>query len=139
MIKFLLGLIAIILAGLGVYTYINQTSKVTKKTDVELIEKEISKKVNIHNSKELFPSKVKKQDKASHKTNLDTVMNKKKSVIGKGLTREDIENSDASEAEKKRMQDDMVYFQSLHMKVEPSLSDEEIQKLIESDLQNGLI
>ena len=46
MIKFLLGFVVIILIGLGIYSYMDKSPKVTKQNNVQMVEKDISEKVN---------------------------------------------------------------------------------------------
>ncbi len=149
MIKFVIGLIALIFVVLSVYIYTGEkaeepakriiTSDRVKKNVTEEKSVSVTKKVSAQTK--LVPSKrVVKDDlsiksssyKEERATNLEN-------EIGEGLTLESIENANVSDEEKERMRDDLAYYQSIHMNSTPSLSEEEILKLIEKDLHNSQI
>jgi len=46
MIKFLLGFVVIILIGLGIYSYMDKSPKVTKQNNIQIVEKDINEKMN---------------------------------------------------------------------------------------------
>jgi len=146
--KFVIGLIALIFIALAAYVFTGQSSKkVAKSTVTQKMEKtevaktKVEKPVKV--AKEVGISrkqKIRKNDEMSVKS---TSLNEGKSVlpeneIGKGLTLEGIESADVSDEDKEIMIGDMLYQHSLNQINETSLNEEEIQKIIIEDTQNGI-
>ncbi len=148
MIKFVLAFIALILVMLGIYTYSNQDAKKTVPTSSSVTK--VTQKVEVEETEEVLPQTQEVKAKTSSVKNT-TVKSPKvvssetsnemvdEEEIGKGLTLESIENADVSDEEKGRMRDDMIYQQSINMEPSNPISDEEILKVIEKDLQAGQI
>ena len=142
MMKFVLGLIVAILVALGIYTYSNQSTEKSNPTpsiSEKKIEVKETEKVSV-----VAQEVQKKKSSVKAKKVIDRVSVTKESTgqeetIGEGLTLEGIENTDVSDEEKERMLDDMAYNQSLEVNDEPTVSDEEVLKIIDQDLKNGLI
>ena len=142
--KFVLGLVALVFIGLAVYVYIGKDHKQPQKQtvhktvkevapsseEVTSVEKKVSAKV-----KPVVQHTVKKESLKVENASVE-VQNTSSSdgEIGEGLTLEGIENADVSEVERERMRDNMAYQQSLEPS-EPTLSEEEILKLIDQDLK----
>ena len=140
----ILTTIAIILVVFTVYVYygnMKNTSKINtvtlKKNAILNREESVEKKKNLAPSKTHI-NKIMIDKKIEDIPEIPILLNNEEIIPGEDITLEDIENSDASEEEKKRMMDDMLYFQSLHMKIEPTLNEYEIQRLIENDIEQGL-
>ena len=143
MIKFVLAFIAVILVILGIYTYTNQDAKKTVPTSSSVTQKvEVKEKVlpQAHEVK-AKKSSVKNITVKSPKVVSSETSNEmeNESEIGKGLTLESIEDTAIDDEEKERMLDDIAYNKSLEVNDEPTLSDEEVLKIIDQDLKNGLI
>lgn len=145
MIKFALVSIIVILMILGIYTYSNRASEKSSPTPPVSVKKKEStktKKVSV------VAQEVKK--KKSSVKNI-TVKSPKvvlqeptqdleiEEEIGKSLTLESIENSNVSDEEKEIMRSDMAYYQSLNAEPSEPLTHEEIVKMVEDDIKNGLI
>jgi hypothetical protein len=147
MIKFVIGLIALIFVALAVYVYTDKKGQEVTKSIVthKVLKKEVTK------DKVLKPVKVtkkvvstkpmanKKTERLVKSTSPEVQMTNSENEIGEGLTLESIENADVSDEEKERIIDDMAYYQGLHTEPSESLSDKEIQKMIDEDLKNGFI
>ena len=143
MIKFVLAFIALILVILSIYTYTNQDAKKTVPTSSSVTQKvEVKEKVlpQAHEVK-AKKSSVKNITVKSPKVVSSETSNEmeNESEIGKGLTLESIEDTAIDDEEKERMLDDIAYNKSLEVNDEPTLSDEEVLKIIDQDLKNGLI
>ena len=148
--KFVIGLIALIFIALAVYVFTGKSGKDIAKSTVthkmnktEAIKAEVAKPINV--AKEADPSskqKVQKNDKMSVKStssNEGQVSTSSENEIGKGLTLESIENANVSEDKKEQMITDILYQQSLNTIDEPSLTEEDVLRLIDEDLKNGLL
>ena len=150
MIKFIIGLVAVVLLALGAYMFTHSLERVEQKVSQKR-EHALPKSHEVAEPKVSQPkTEAHLSQKAKEKDVLDEVITSQSSIessnsaksseeIGKGLTLEEIENADVSEEEKERMRDDMVYYQGVHMDPQPTLSEEEVQKMIEEDLEKGLI
>ena len=145
MIKFVLGLIALIFVTLAVYVYTDKQGKEITKSVVthKMVKKEVtttkvSKPVTVAKEVSTFvnPKDLLVKDISSNENQLT---NSQENEIGKGLTLEGIENADVSEEVKKRLLDDMIYNHSTDMEQRPSLNNEELEKIIIEDLEKGLL
>ena len=150
MIKFIIGLVAVVLLALGAYLFTHSPERVEQKVSQkrehtlpkshEVAEPKVSQpKTEAHLSQKAKEKDVMDEVIASQSSIESSSSAKSSEEIGKGLTLEEIENADVSEEEKERMKMDMIYYQSKHMPNEPALSDEEIQKMIEEDAKNGIL
>jgi hypothetical protein len=147
MIKFVIGLMALIFVALAVYTYTDKKveevtkSAVTHKVVKEVTEKKVSKPAHV--TKKVLSAKPmakkKTEDVLVKSTSHEVQTTNTENAIGEGLTLEGIENADVSDEEKQRMRDDMAYYQGLHTEPSEPLSDKEIQTMIDEDLKNGFI
>ena len=146
MIKFIIGLIAVVFLALAGYmfTQSNKTAehKVAKKVEIKVTTSHEVKKPKVSQSivKEHLSAKVEKKDVmdkvvTSHKNVEMSDSTKSSDEIGKDLTLEGIENANVSDEEKERMRDDLAYYNNLHMDEKPSLSDDEILEQIKQDLK----
>jgi hypothetical protein len=147
MIKFIIGLIALIFVALAAYVYTGQKGEeITKsavthevvKEDVQKKEIEVTKvaKVEIDNKKVLstvessksIKKKISEIDETETSTSIgrgeqDSVADFSK--IGEGLTLEGIKNADVSEHEKDLMLDDLAAYQSYRNRNNLGISKEE--------------
>jgi len=134
--KFVLGLVALVLVGLLLYVYTGKENKQPQKQTVHKTVKEVTP------SKEEVISIEKKVSETTKPSVQHTV--KKESLkiektsnsggeITKDLTLEGIENADVSDEEKVQMKDDMAYQQSLEPN-EATINEEAILKIIDHDL-----
>jgi len=148
MIKVILGLVAVVFLALAGYMFTQSSKtaehKVAKKVETKVTTSHKVEKPKVSQSKvkEHLSAKVEKKDVmdkviTSHKSVEMSESAESSDEIGKGLTREGIENADVSDEEKDRMTMDMLYYQSKHMPNEPTLSEEEIQKIMKDDLAKG--
>jgi len=140
MIKFLLGFVAIIVVLLATYMFTNKPAETAKKETISKVKEqdvskteiiEVSKVPEVKASKKVL-SVVKPAKDIKKKI---SEVNSNETSIGEGLTLESIENADVSDEEKKDMLDDLVFNYSLNMEESPSLSEEELLKIIEKDLK----
>jgi len=150
MIKFIIGLIAVVFVALVAYMF-TQPKKAVDHKVAKKIETRVTTSHEVEDSKIPQPkAKEHLSAKAEKKDAMDKIVTAHKSIeesnsiesedeIGKGLTLEDIENADVSDEEKERMRDDLAYYQDLHTEPSERLSDKEILKIIEEDLKNGFI
>ncbi len=151
MIKFILAVIAMIFVALAAYMYMNpkaeahapvakttQETSMVKKETPSVQQENVSAKAEVASEKK---SSVKNPTVKSPKVVSSETSNEMvdEEEVGKGLTLESIENANVSDEEKGRMRDDMAYYQGLHAEPSEPLSDEDIQKMIDEDLKNGLI
>jgi len=147
MIKFLLGFVAVIVVLLTAYMFLNKPSQTPKKETISKVGKQDVSKTKIAVSEvtqkvkeEKTSSKkvsTKSQKVVSHEPNKEIVENEDE--IGKGLTLESIENADVSDEEKEHMRYDFAYDQAKHTDFPEPLSEEEMEKVVEEDIKNGLI
>jgi len=152
MIKFVLVFIAVILMGLGIYNYSNQSTEIhtptptisEKKKEVKEIEK-VSVVTQEVKEKESSVERITVQSSAViSKEPIPKIENEEMEMgedeeIGKGLTVESIDNASVSNERKEIMRSDMAYFKSLNTEPSVPLSHEEIVKMVEDDVKNGLI
>ena len=140
--KFVLGLISLVLVALIFYVYTDKDEKQPQKQTVHKTVKEVTPSSEVETSVEKKVS-VKSKPVVQHSVQKERLNVKKTSYsddkIGEEFTLESIENTDVSEEEKIRMLDDIAYTKSLEVSDEPTLSDEEILKIIDEDLKNGFI
>jgi hypothetical protein len=142
MIKFLLGFVTLMVVLLAAYMFTDKPNETPKTTMTKVEKRDVSeKRVEVSETKEVKTSKKvvsvakplkdlkRKVSKVSHS----------EAAIGEGLTLESIENADVSDEEKKDMLDDLVFNYSLNMEDSPSLSEEELLKVIEEDLKKDQI
>jgi len=149
MIKFIIGLIAVVFLALAGYmfTQSNKTAehKVAKKVETKVTTShEVEKpKVSQPKIKEHLSAKVEKKDVVE----MDKVITSHKSVemsdsaessdeIGKGLTLEGIENANVSDEEKEAMLNDLAYSMINLVENEETPTEEEILKTIVEDENN---
>ena len=140
--KFVLGLVALVLVGLLLYVYTGKENKQPQKQTVHKTVKEetpshevvasVEKKVSVK-VKPVVQHTVKKESlKVENSSNSD-------GEIGEGLTLESIENADVSDEEKEVMRADMAYYHVIHSEPSKPLNHEESIKMIEDDIKNGII
>ena len=143
--KFVLGIIAVVLISLTTYVYIDSNGKQHKPKEVtkviqpkEQVSKAVPAKVT---SKKVIPSKA----DTSVKEVVSTVQSKVtseveiESEIGKDLTIEGIENADVSDEQKEILYADIAYRQSITEEEVEAMSEEEAFSLIERDVKNGIL
>jgi len=142
MIKFIIGLIAVVFIALVAYMFTQSENKETKKIETKVTKShEVEKpKVSKLKEKEHLSAKVEKKDVtdkvvASQRDTEVSNSAEPSDEIGKGLTLEGIENVDVSDEEKERMRDDLVYYQNQNTELSKALSDEEILEIIKEDLK----
>jgi len=147
MIKFVIGLIALIFVALTAYVYTGKKGKeVTKRVVThkvvkeEVTESKVEKPVEV--TKEVGTSV--KQNVVEKKLTGKSTSSKEKYVIseneiGKGLTLESIENADVSDEEKERLLSELVSYESYKVRNEPSVAPEEdlerLKEIIEKNLK----
>ncbi len=140
--KFVLGLVALVLVGLLLYVYTSKENKQPQKQtvhktvkevtpsheEVTSVEKKVSEKV-----KPVVQHTVKKESlKVTNTSNSDD-------KIGEGLTLESIENADVSDEEKEIMLTDMLYYQNKHNPNNNRLTPSEIDALMTKDIEEGRV
>ena len=139
--KFVLGLVALVLVGLLLYVYTGKENKQPQKQTVHKTVKEetpshevvasVEKKVSVK-SKPVVQHTVKKESlKVANTSNSD-------GEIGEDLTLESIENADVSEEEKAVMRMDIAYKHNQNSEPSKPLSYEEMRNMIEQDVKNGI-
>jgi len=134
MIKFIIGLIAIIFIALMTYLYNENNSQ---EVNIPLTEKRVAKKV-ITQKKDIPTVSVVKK-----KIPQVTIQNKiveddlkvMHSNIGKDMTLNEIKHMNISENSKEILIDDLVYQEGLTKKPSSSLNKDQILKLIIEDLK----
>ncbi len=143
MIKFLLGFVAIIVVLLAAYMFTNKPAETAKKETISKVKEqdvskteiiEVSKVPEVKASKKVLSVVKPAKDVKKKISEVDET----ETSIGKGISQEDIDNA-GSDEEKRRLMDDKIYSQSLNMIEEPSLTEDEVQKMIAEDLKSGLI
>jgi len=152
MIKVILGLVAVVFLALAGYmfTQSNKTAehKVAKKVETKVTTShEVEKaKVSQPKVKEHLSAKVENKDVvemdkviALHKDTEISDSVESSDAIGKGLTLEGIENADVSDEEKERMRDDLAYRESFNIEPLDELNNEEVEKLIQKGVQDGIL
>ena len=139
MIKFILGFIAIIFVGLGIYVYTGKKSEEIAKSTVannvlkeEVTEKKVIKPIKVAKEVSVQSKKIVRQEKKSLLTKQEEV------IATDDYTSEDIENADLSPLEKDIIIMDAVHAQA--SKVENiSLTKEDMDKIIEDDIESGIL
>jgi len=139
--KFVLGLVALVLVGLLLYVYTSKENKQPQKQTVHKTVKEVTP------SQEEVASVEKKVSKKTKPAVQHTVKKASLKVektsnsdgeIGKGLTLEGIKNANVSDEEKERMKMDIVYNESIHTEATTPSTSKEIEDMITKDLETGL-
>ena len=137
--KFVLGLVALVLVGLLLYVY---TSKENKQPQKQTVHKTLKEVTPLQEEVTSVEKKVSQKAKpvvqhAVRKESLKEVEKTSNSEgkIGEGLTFEGIENADVSDEEKQRMLDQLVYRQGLNAEYEP-LSKEDRREILLKNLKN---
>jgi len=147
--KFVLGLVALVLVGLLLYVYTGKENKQPQKQtvhktvkevtpsheEVALVEKKVSEK-----TKPVVQRTEKKGSLKVQSTSLK-VQNTSNSdgEIGEGLTLESIENADVSDEEREIMLTDMLYYQNKHNPNNNRLTPSEIEALMTKDIEEGRV
>jgi hypothetical protein len=131
--------------------FLQRSKKKVNDTNVEKVEKitveldEVEKpKVSQPHLKEHLSAKVEKKDVMDEVVVSDKSIEILKNVessdeIGESLTLEGIENADVSDEEKERMRDDLAYQKSFDIAPSNNLTDEEVIKLIDTGVNDGML
>ena len=152
--KFVLGLVALVLVGLLLYVYTGKENKQPQKQtvhktvkeetssqeEVTFVEKKVPEKVKPAVQHTVKKESLKVQSTSSevqNTSNSDGEIGKGRqdevadfSKIGEGLTLEGIKNSNVSDQEKELMLDDLAAYQSYRDRNNPSISKEEGMKAL---------
>jgi len=147
MIKFIIGLIAVVFLALAGYMF-TQSSKTVEHKVAKKVETKVTTSHEVEKPKVSQP-KVKKHlsAKVEKKDVMDKVITSHKSVelsesaessdeIGKDLTLEGIKNADVSNEEKEAMLNDLAYSMVNLVENEETPTEEEILKTIVEDENN---
>ena len=147
--KFLLGFIAIIFIGLGIYTYMGKSvekgrslekpsNPIVIKTAKE--DKEIFVKKEVRSLSEVTTKNVLEDELVEYLSESTALLTNENEIVpGEDLSLEGIKNSDVNDDEKERMIDELANYKSLQTKSEPVISIEEVVQIIEKDFEQGLI
>ena len=139
--KFVLGLVALVLVGLLLYVYTGKENKQSQKQTVhKTVKEETSSHEVVTPVEKKVPEKVKPVVQPTVKKESLKVENTSNSDsnTGEDLTLESIENADVSDEEKERMKMDMVYNESINTEETSPSTSKEIEEMIAKDSEANL-
>jgi len=139
--KFVLGLVALVLVGLLLYVYTGKENKQLQKQTVHKTVKEVTPaKVEVTSVEKKVSEKVKPVVQHTVKKESLKVSNTSNSdgEIGEDLTLESIENADLSDKEKDRLLGELVSYEIYKVRNEPSAFPEEDLERLKQTIEKNL-